>query len=786
VNAAARRWAARSLRHRWRPVALLVALTAVAGGAALTAAVGAHRSGIVVDQTMTEHRQPDVMSLGDFPGFDWRPIVHLPYVESYGLMAATVLCLNETGGLAKWGAGALCTQPPASGGWYGSIWRLDILQGRMPTGPREIAINRLAERKYGWKLGRHLHVAGIRPGRLEDFWAGRARGLHAWGPTFDLTVTAVYRGEEAWRVLTGGLGEPGFVMSASFIPTYGQSLEYRNQAFLRLRHGEADVTRLRRDVLRITHNPAFPIRAVAEGQRRVERGTTVEAVALALFAAAIVAAAAALLGPALVRLVGSEDRDARTLWSLGMSRRSLVAALAVPGVVVGVLGAAGAVLIAIAASPLVPIGLARTFELHGGIKVDLPVLGLGALGIVLATSIASNVAAVVLVRRQRSAPRSASPFTTRLTRLPLPPAIALGVRMALERRSGTDSILVRSGLVAAVVGVTAVVAAFAVREAVADTIAHPERGGKTWELAYYPQVSEKAIADDPDVAGAAKVTNARVDLRGETVSAYGIRQLRRPLHMVVLAGRAPLRPDEIAIAPSTAHLLGVGIGDSVPGGPRGTRPVRVVGKALLVEDGGLTAYDEGVWTTEAGLKRLAPPQVDWTYYFVHVRQGANVAGLRRRLEAAGGVTNDGWPPPAAQANLHTTRNAPAFLGVLLALLGAAAVGHALVMTERRRRRDLAVLRALGMSKRQVRAVLAWQAATVALVGVAFGVPLGIVAGRLAWHWIASSMPLVYVSPGITVAAALVVPGALLVAAAAAAWPARRAAQARPATVLRAE
>jgi ABC-type lipoprotein release transport system permease subunit len=786
MNAAARRWAARTLRRRWRSVALLVVLTALAGGAALTATVGAHRSRIVVDQMMTEHRQPDVMSLPDAPGFDWRPIVRLPYVESYGLMAATVLCLNETGGLGKWGAEALCTQPPVSGGWYRSIWRLDVLEGRMPTGPREIAINRLAQRKYGWKLGDRLHVAGIRPRRLEDFWAGRPRGSHSWGPTFEVTVTAVFRGEEAWRVLTGGLGQPGFVMSASFIPTYGHSLEYREQAFLRLRNGEADVARLRRDVARITHDPAFPIRDVQDGQRRVERGTTVEAVALALFAAAVLAAAAALLGPALIRLIGAEDGDARTLRSLGMARGSLVAALAAPGVVVGVLGAAGAVLIAVAASPLIPIGLARTFELHGGIKVDLPVLALGAFGIVLATALTAVAAAAVAVRRGRRAPGGAGRIAVALTRLPLPPSVALGVRMALERRPGADSILVRSGLIGAIVGVMAVVGAFTLRHAVAETLSHPERAGQTWEIAYYPGLSEKVIANDPDIAGAAKVTSAPVDLHGVPVPTYAIRPVGRPLHVVVLAGRSPVREDEIAIAPSTAHLLHVGIGDTVSGGPHGARRVRVVGRALLVEDGGHAAYDEGAWTTDAGLKRLAPPHVDWTYYFVHVRPGANVAQLRRRLEAAGGVVNEGWAPPAALANLHTTRNVPTFLGVLLALLAVGAVGHTLVTTERRRRRDLAVLRALGMSRGQARAVLAWQATTVAIVGLALGVPLGILAGHLVWRWIAASMPLAYVGPGVTLAAALVVPAALLVANAVAAWPARRAARARPATVLRAE
>lgn len=785
MNAAARRWAGSEVRRRWRPVVVLAFLTALAGGAALTAIIGAHRSAVVVDETMQEHRQPHVMSLPNLPGFDWTPIVDLPYVESYGLFAATALCLKETGGFAS--AKTLCTQPPVQGGWYDSIWRLDVLQGRMPTRPSEIAINRLAQHQYGWRVGTELRVLGVRPGRLEDLWAGRPRGRRPWGPTFEVTVAAVVRGEDAWRVISGGKGAAGFVMSRSFIPTYGHLLEYREQAFLRLRGGEGDVRRLHADITRITGDPAFPIRNVGDAQRRVERGTGIEAAALALFAAAVVTAAAVLLGQALFRLVNAGVGDAHTLRSLGMSRRAVVAALAAPGAVVGALGAVGAILIAVAASSRVPIGLARSFDLHAGTKVDLPMLGLGASIILVGLVLASLVTAALAIRApQRAAARGLGRAAALAARLPLPPAVALGVRMALERRRGADSIPIRPGLIGAAVAVLAVVAAFTVRQGIVDTLSHPEWGGKTWELAYFPDLRAKAIANDEDVAGAAKVTHATVDLDGLPVPAYAFRPVGRPLEVVMLGGRAPRRDDEIALGPSTATALDVGVGDSLPAGSGAAGRVRVVGKALLVEEGGHAAYDEGAWTTPAGLERLEPQQIDWIFYFVHVRPGADIGRLRQRLAAAGGVPNDGWPPPAALDNLQTTQNVPSLLGALLALLGAGAVGHMLATTVRRRGHDLAVLRALGLSSRQTRLVLAAQASTVAVVGLALGIPLGVLAGHLIWRSITSSMPLAYVAPGFVLAAGLVIPAAFVVVNAVAVWPAHAAARIHAAAMLRAE
>ena len=89
-------------------------------------------------------------------------------------------------------------------------------------------------------------------------------------------------------------------------------------------------------------------------------------------------------------------------------------------------------------------------------------------------------------------------------------------------------------------------------------------------------------------------------------------------------------------------------------------------------------------------------------------------------------------------------------------------------------------------RRQIAAVTSWQATTVILAGLVAGVPLGIVAGKVAWRLFATNVGVV------PVAVVQAVPLILLAAAALAAvnllavLPALRAARSRPADLLRAE
>ena len=120
---------------------------------------------------------------------------------------------------------------------------------------------------------------------------------------------------------------------------------------------------------------------------------------------------------------------------------------------------------------------------------------------------------------------------------------------------------------------------------------------------------------------------------------------------------------------------------------------------------------------------------------------------------------------------------------MLALL---AVGHALVTSVRRRRRELAVLKTLGFDRRQIRATIAWQATTLATVGLIIGIPAGIIIGNLVWRLVANGLGVATTATIPTLAILLTVAGALAVVNLIAFFPARAAAQTRPAVVLRSE
>lgn len=58
---------------------------------------------------------------------------------------------------------------------------------------------------------------------------------------------------------------------------------------------------------------------------------------------------------------------------------------------------------------------------------------------------------------------------------------------------------------------------------------------------------------------------------------------------------------------------------------------------------------------------------------------------------------------------------------------------------RGRGRDLAILKTLGLTRRQVLTVVGWQAWALAAVALAVGVPLGIIGGRWALAFFAGSV-----------------------------------------------
>ena len=265
---------------------------------------------------------------------------------------------------------------------------------------------------------------------------------------------------------------------------------------------------------------------------------------------------------------------------------------------------------------------------------------------------------------------------------------------------------------------------------------------------------------------------------------------------MLTGGRMPAAPDEIVLAPLTAKDLHAAVGTTIRlTGGTAPMPVTVTGIGF-VPAGPHNEYSDGAWLTLAGYHRIfrgAHYAFKFHAAVVTLRPGADVQAVARRLTAAAAAVKGGqaftFAPPAPPAEVEQLRDVavlPLALAAFLTLLALAAVGHALSIGVRRRRHELAVLRALGLTRRQSRLVIATQASLLALIGLAFGIPLGVALGRTLWRAAADMAPLAYHPPVALWVLLLIGPLALLAANLLAAWPARRAARLPTGQILRAE
>jgi predicted lysophospholipase L1 biosynthesis ABC-type transport system permease subunit len=216
----------------------------------------------------------------------------------------------------------------------------------------------------------------------------------------------------------------------------------------------------------------------------------------------------------------------------------------------------------------------------------------------------------------------------------------------------------------------------------------------------------------------------------------------------------------------------------------GTRyRLTVVGVAALPVLDDRSGVDIGAIMSPRRLRSVAPPDSLNHDVLVRWQAGVDVDTANRRLARTADTEVVGARRPAELVNLERVRALPWALAAFLAVVALLAVVHAAISTVRRRLRDLAVLRALGLVDRQLSALVRWQAATFAAIGLVLGIPIGLVAGRFVWHEVATSIgvddtaatPLL---PMLLIA--LVVVGVALIVAAV---PARYARRARPAAPL---
>lgn len=797
-------WVRLDLRSRVRSLAVMALLVALTTGVVLTAVAGARRGATAVDRLLDRTKPATIAVLPNEPGFDWERVAAIPGVEAVGRFPISSYWVD--GVPAEESADFAYTHEVMD-----EIERPVVLEGRLadPSRDDEAVVTSGYEGTYGKGVGDTVTITLYAPEQIDESYASNL-DVDPTGPSIEATIVGVVR--SPWFSDTEGDGPSGrLIPSPGLYEAHAANLVGKNEtayvnALIRLADGAAAVPAFREQLAEVSGRRDIEFFDLSADAQHVREVADFEADALLAFAAAALIAAVFLVGQSVARYVSGATQDLHVLAAVGMPSRHVRVAAAGSPTLAAVLGAALGVGAAVLASSRFPTGTAAPAEPSPGRHADLTVLGVGlvvipllvAVGAVLASWAASRSLAVEGRRR----PSRIMVLTAR-SGAPVP--VSVGTGFALNRGRGTQAVPVYPALVGAVVGVLGVVAALTFAAGVSDAAAHPERFGQISQLEgffgfngedFVPADDTLAVmAADPDVVAVNDTRQGVVESGAVDIPVFSLDPVGPPPPIVLTDGRPLEGASEVMLAPESAAALGVGVGDTVElTGSRSSGTYTVTGIAFVPE-GSHNSYDTGAWMNAAGYDELIDGfkfhTADLTLRdgadrdAVAARVGSAVAEVLGRPEDASEVLQP-RSPPSRLAELQQIQRLPLLLAAFLALLAVAAVGHALATAVRRRRHDLAVLRAIGVTRGQTRATVLVQAAVLALVGLLLGVPLGIALGRTLWRSVAHTTPLYYVPPVAVWVLVLVAPVALLAAALLAAWPSQRAASLRVAQVLRTE
>lgn len=792
-----RMWAGLELRRRWRALLMLTLLVAVAAGTVLAGVAGARRAASVLERLEARTLPTTVLVLPNQPGFDWAAVRALPGVAALAEFAVTMYGIDGVPDQSA--CGFPIAQPVMD-----TVERPVVLAGRLPDPARadEAIVTPGFVQRHGLGVGDRVGLRLFTPEQIDATY-GTQIVPEPEGPVLDTTIVGVVR--SFWFSDTPG--GPGM-----FGPSPGLLAQYRSNllgarevasvnAMVRLTDGAAGIPAFQAELARLTGQSDIAVIDQTAAAAAAQRTIDFEAGCLLAFALAALAAAAVLVGQTISRFASAAAADLGVLRAVGMRRQEALGAAAAAPVLAVVLGGLAGTGLAMAASPWFPVGSAALLEPAPGFAFD-PLVHVGGAALLAGLAAVATVgaAARALATPGQAAAARRSAVATAAAAIGLPVPVVIGVRFALEPGRGSTALPVRPALLGAVTGVLGVVAALTFSAGVSDAAGNPARFGQTQDLEMFigqggtdfvdrPDALLAALAADPDVDAVLDARLAVIDLGGTPVSAFTYAPVAGARFPVVLrSGRLPATADEIVLAPTTAAQLGATTGSAVPG-PGGPLTVTGIG---FVPYAGHNNYDSGAWLDPAGYDRLTTG-FKFRTVMISLTPGADPAAAAERLSAVAGAAagTGSYPvtPPAELVEAALLRNVellPLLLGAFLALLAAGAVGHALATAVRRRRHDVAVLRALGMTRWQARWLVTTQATVLAVVGLVFGMPLGIALGRTLWRFIAEITPLEYQPPVAVLALLLVGPVALLVANALAAWPGRQVARLRIGHVLRAE
>ena len=713
------------------------------GGAVMVVAAGARRTASSFERFADDVHAADLMTRID--GLEPEvvaQIMNLPEVEGGGPFTLAFAALEADEGNDL---GLFLPHTREAGT---EVERDRLLRGRRPGVDRidEVTATETAATALGLDVGDEVEIGTLTSEQVaaEEYFPAR-------GPLLGMTVVGITRGIDD----LAGVADGGFVASPALLPAIrGEFDEFATFAALDLADG-ADSEAVAAAFAELVPT-GYDLGTIALDVRAEPIRDAIDATASALAAFALLAGATWVV--AIVQMVGREvgaGADERRIGAtIGLDRRQRIAMVVATFVPVGALAAALAGIVAAAMSPIMPIALARRAEPDPGVSIDATVVGVGMLAIVAVVVIASALASSWADRRALvgRGPQAASATAMAAARIGAGPVIVSGVRLALDRRP--PALPVRSALLGIVTAVVGIVGVATFAASLDRTVDSPSRWGIPWDLRLeltadtVAEGAEQAQGDDR-LGAVARWDAGFTAVGDDPVRAFGLDVLRGDIGYALRSGSQPAAPDEVVIGSVTARRLDVQIGDAIDlGGVEvGTeqRRVRVVGIALFPQ------LDEGGLTDAVGLRSetfaevaIAPDPFEASQVVARLADGSEldavVADYADDME--GSVLRSGeLLAPGTVSNLGVVRPTLGWMAGFVGLLGIVSLVHVIATTGRRRRGELATLRSLGLTRRQVAGCMVSQAAVLAVVGAVVGVPLGLLGGRAAWAGVAGAAEL---------------------------------------------
>ncbi|MBC9730385.1 ABC transporter permease [Streptomyces sp. TRM68367] len=229
----------------------------------------------------------------------------------------------------------------------------------------------------------------------------------------------------------------------------------------------------------------------------------------------------------------------------------------------------------------------------------------------------------------------------------------------------------------------------------------------------------------PHAADVSAVGFADVRLLGQSqeVSIQGARGGRSVLQDDLARGRWMRAPGEVVASGRFLSKYGLRLGDSFTLAAADGRKERVtlVGEVMV----GPADWIRADWATVTALE----PDAQADQYWVRLTPGADVSAYMAAVRTA-----DPGLYPSAQTSVNTGAvtviSSASALTLMLTVVAAMGVFNTVVLSSRERRRDLGMLKSIGMTPRQVTVMLVVSMAGLGLVGGILGLPLGVAAYRV--------------------------------------------------------